>query len=99
MTPGANAVSADLTGLQHSTTYHLRLFVENAGGSDSLKAADTFTTLPVVAPGITIDPSPSSLRPPNSRGKSIPAAPTRPSTVSGTSNARLNAQALTTPTI
>ena len=42
-------VEASLTGLSPSTTYHLRLGVANAGGSDTKEAANTFTTAPPVA--------------------------------------------------
>lgn len=52
---GKQAVSAQLTDLTHSTTYHLRLVAENAGGSDAKDAAATFTTLTAQAPSVTLD--------------------------------------------
>lgn len=48
-TTGATAVEADLTGLESSTTYHLRLSISNLGGGDSETASD-FTTLAVTPP-------------------------------------------------
>jgi hypothetical protein len=41
---GASDVTATLSGLTPSTTYHLRLSGKNAGGTDSEEAANTFTT-------------------------------------------------------
>jgi hypothetical protein len=49
---GPKPVSAELTGLQPGTTYHLRLVAENAGGSDSVEALDTFATEPVATPSV-----------------------------------------------
>jgi hypothetical protein len=50
-------VSAELTGLNPETTYHLRLSVSNAGGSDSKVAANTFTTGSISPPAsAAIDP-------------------------------------------
>lgn len=49
-------VEASLTNLTPATTYHLRLTAANAGGSDSKVAADTFTTLTVSAPVVSINP-------------------------------------------
>jgi hypothetical protein len=54
--PGPNTVSAELTGLKPGAEYHLRLTASNAGGSDSLEAADTFTTTAIASPAVTIDP-------------------------------------------
>jgi len=51
---GEIAVSAG-AGLSPTTTYHLRLIAENAGGSDTMVAADTFTTPEADKPIITID--------------------------------------------
>ncbi|HET9199002.1 MAG TPA: fibronectin type III domain-containing protein [Solirubrobacterales bacterium] len=48
---GPTAVSADLTGLEAGTTYHLRLAISNAGGGDSEEASD-FTTLAVDPPAV-----------------------------------------------
>jgi hypothetical protein len=56
VTPGANPVTANITFLQPGTTYHLRLSVSNAGGSDSEEAEHTFTTLTVASPTVSIDP-------------------------------------------
>jgi hypothetical protein len=55
-TPGPSDVTADLSGLAVGTTYHLRLAVSNAGGSDAEEAPDTFTTLVPAAPVVSIDP-------------------------------------------
>jgi hypothetical protein len=46
---GPTPVEADITGLEGGTTYHLRLSMTNAGGSDSEEAAP-FTTLAVAPP-------------------------------------------------
>jgi hypothetical protein len=52
--PGSTkAVTASLTGLSASTTYHLRLSASNLGGSDAKEAAANFTTEgPVPAPSV-----------------------------------------------
>jgi hypothetical protein len=42
-------VTAQLTGLSPTTTYHLRLAAENAGGAATKEATSTFTTLAPVA--------------------------------------------------
>jgi hypothetical protein len=52
--PGANPVSAELTGLQPGATYHLRLTAANPGGSNSLAAPSTLTTTAIAAPSVTI---------------------------------------------
>ena len=52
----SEAVDAELTGLIPGTEYHLRLAASNAGGTDSLEAGNTFTTLPVANPTVAIDP-------------------------------------------
>jgi hypothetical protein len=49
-------VTAEITGLSPVTTYHLRLRVTNAGGSDSKVAAGTFTTQAVPPASVTLDP-------------------------------------------
>jgi Tol biopolymer transport system component len=49
-------VSAILTGLNPSTSYHLRLVASNAGGSDAKVAADTFTTLAIPKPTVSLNP-------------------------------------------
>jgi hypothetical protein len=48
---GPTAVSADLSGLETDTTYHLRLAISNGGGGDSEEASD-FTTLHVDPPAV-----------------------------------------------
>jgi hypothetical protein len=48
---GPTSVSADLTGLEAGTTYHLRLAISNAGGGDSEEASN-FTTLAVDPPAV-----------------------------------------------
>jgi hypothetical protein len=53
-TPGPNPVSAELSGLRPGAEYHFRLTASNAGGSDSLVAAATFTTTAVTPPSATI---------------------------------------------
>ena len=55
--PGANPVSAELTGLKPGGTYHLRLTASNPGGSSSLAAAATFTTTAISPPSVTISPA------------------------------------------
>jgi hypothetical protein len=50
------SVTATLTGLQPATTYYLRLLATNAGGQGEAIAPDTFKTLFVAAPAVTIDP-------------------------------------------
>jgi hypothetical protein len=45
-----------LTGLKPNTTYHLRLLAENGDGPSEAKATNTFTTLAVATPSISIDP-------------------------------------------
>ena len=55
--PGANPVSAELTGLKPGATYHLRLTASNPGGSSSLAAAATFTTTAISPPSVTISPA------------------------------------------
>jgi hypothetical protein len=45
-------VEAELTGLKPATKYHLRLTAFNAGGDNSLEAANTFTTEAVQAPSV-----------------------------------------------
>ena len=52
---GNQAVGAELS-LIPETTYHLRLSAENAGGTDSKDAANTFTTPAAEKPEVTIDP-------------------------------------------
>jgi hypothetical protein len=52
---GETTVSAN-AGLFPETTYHLRLVAENAGGSDAMVAANTFTTPEAELPTVTIDP-------------------------------------------
>jgi hypothetical protein len=49
---GQTPVATRLSGLAPSTTYHLRLRATNAGGTDFMDAASTFTTkdLPVLFP-------------------------------------------------
>jgi hypothetical protein len=54
--PGPNLVTANLTGLEPGTTYHYRLAVSNAGGSDTKEAVNTFTTLVPGAPAVSILP-------------------------------------------
>jgi hypothetical protein len=49
-------VNAELTGLNPGTTYHLRLAVSNAGGSDAKVAANTFTTGLVPTPAVSLNP-------------------------------------------
>jgi hypothetical protein len=55
---GAQTVQGELTGLAPNTTYHLRLLAENAesppGVPAEAVAPDTFTTLAVQAPTLTI---------------------------------------------
>ena len=51
---GAHSVSANLTGLAPSTTYHLRIVAANPGGSASEEAAATFETLAVAVPSVTV---------------------------------------------
>jgi hypothetical protein len=51
--PGQTTVEAQLTGLNHGATYHLRLLASNLGGADSEAAAD-FPTEAVSAPVVTI---------------------------------------------
>ena len=41
---GASPVTATITGLARGTVYHLRLRASNAGGSNVVEAASTFTT-------------------------------------------------------
>jgi hypothetical protein len=53
-TPGVNNVETELSGLLPNMTYHFRLTAENAGGTDTEVAANTFTTDPPVAPTATI---------------------------------------------
>jgi hypothetical protein len=56
--PGPASVSAELSGLASSptgVTYHLRLAAENGGGTDTKGAVETFTTLPIVPPTVTVD--------------------------------------------
>jgi hypothetical protein len=49
---GDSDVTAHLENLANNTTYHLRLSVANAGGSDAKVAASTFTTLEVDPPTV-----------------------------------------------
>ncbi len=53
--PAPTAVGATLSGLEPSTTYHLRLVADNGGGLDSKDAAATFTTPAPKIPIVTID--------------------------------------------
>ncbi len=53
---GEIGVSAAAAGLFPSTTYHLRLVAENAGGTNAKDAATTFATLEAEKPTVTIDP-------------------------------------------
>lgn len=48
--PGANPVSANLTGLKPGAVYHFRLNAVNAGGSSTVVAANTFTTTAITPP-------------------------------------------------
>ena len=51
--PGKSKVSAKITGLTHSTTYHVRLVVSNGSPTtDSKVAAQPFTTLTVGPPSV-----------------------------------------------
>jgi hypothetical protein len=50
---GASTVKGKLTGLQPDTTYHLRLLAENADGTESEEAGETFKTKAVEAPTVT----------------------------------------------
>jgi hypothetical protein len=50
------AVTADLSGLDDATTYHLRLTAANAGGETSKEAAATFTTLTAMEPTLEVTP-------------------------------------------
>ena len=43
--------------LNSGVTYHVRLGVENAGGTDSSSTADTFTTIPGGEPEPTVEPA------------------------------------------
>ncbi len=52
---GPTPVSAQLSGLDDDTTYHLRLTAENGGGTDSKEAASTFTTPVKKPPELTVD--------------------------------------------
>ena len=52
---GQKPISAEL-GLSADTTYHYRLTAENQGGSDTMVAANTFTTPAPELPTVTIDP-------------------------------------------
>ncbi len=55
-TPGAKTpIAAELTGLTHNTTYHVRLVAENAGGTDYLEAPN-FKTVFAPAPTVTMNP-------------------------------------------
>jgi hypothetical protein len=54
---GSTPVTANLTGLEADTTYHLRLIAENDGGTDVEVASSTFTTDPATAPVLTLDPA------------------------------------------
>lgn len=47
-------VEAELAGLAPGTTYHLRLTAFNAGGSDSVEAASTFTATAVPPASVSI---------------------------------------------
>ena len=48
-------VSAELTGLEPGTTYHLRLAAENGGGVVTKDAPSTFTTVALIHPALTVD--------------------------------------------
>jgi hypothetical protein len=48
-------VSAELQGLAPGTTYHLRLAAENGAGTETKVAADTFTTVAIVHPTLTLN--------------------------------------------
>jgi hypothetical protein len=54
--PGANTVSAHLSGLSVNTTYYYRVVVTNAGGQDAADGANPFTTLTPDAPTVSIFP-------------------------------------------
>ncbi len=54
-TETAETLERQLTNLNPSTTYHLRLQAENADGQSSAEAASTFTTQSVTAPLVSID--------------------------------------------
>jgi hypothetical protein len=49
-------VSAELTGLKVSTTYHARLTASNGAGSTSKDASGTFKTLDALPPSFDVDP-------------------------------------------
>ena len=53
-TPGANPVSANLTGLKPGAVYHFRLNAVNAGGLSTMVAANTFTTTAITPPVATV---------------------------------------------
>jgi len=53
---GVQTVSASVSGLRSSTTYHLRLTAQNAGGSTSDTAPNTFTSKTVPLAQVAIDP-------------------------------------------
>jgi hypothetical protein len=54
--PVKATVTANLSELAPGTTYHYRLAVSNAGGSDTKEAVNTFTTLVPGAPAVSILP-------------------------------------------
>jgi hypothetical protein len=53
-TPGANPVSASLTGLKPGAVYHFRLNAVNAGGLSTMVAASTFTTTSITPPTVAV---------------------------------------------
>jgi hypothetical protein len=52
--PGPDPVTAELSGLDPGTEYHLRLTASNTAGSSSLVATNTFTTTTIGSPAATI---------------------------------------------
>ena len=56
-TPGISPVTATLTGLKPTTTYHVRLSAANSGGTDIKTATSTFTTQAATAPVLNLNPA------------------------------------------
>ncbi len=60
MTPGPLTVTRTIDYFKSGATYHYRLTVENAGGTVTKEATNTFTTIPGGDPTLTLDPNPTA---------------------------------------
>ena len=55
-TPGAQPVSFELTGLTPETPYQVRLVANNFSDPEVISSVESFTTLPMTPPSVSIDP-------------------------------------------